>query len=399
MVDPLKTREIEMESIIEEYLINKNDYIQRKYTDYNKNLCLDPNMVLKFIYATQPEEWDKLKQQHGAHVKEKFLKRLRSEIESRGTLDVLRRGIKDYGSHFDLFYPRPASKMNKTYLKLFHANHWSLIRQVFFSIKNNKSLDIVLFINGMPIITLELKDKLSGSSYSVNDAIKQYKTDRDPKEPLFKFKRCVVHFALDEDNIYMTTRLNNDKTIFLPFNKGFNGGSGNPDTEGFRTEYLWIEIFSKEILSDILKDFLIIQDITNEDGRKIDEKLIFPRYHQFDAVRKLVKTSQKLGPGKNYLIQHSAGSGKSNTIAWLCHKLISLHDVNDEIIFDSIIVITDRIILDKQLQNTIKQFEQVDGVVEGIEKGSKQLLQALENRKKNYNYNHTEIPIYCKGFK
>lgn len=382
MVDPLKTREIEMESIIEDYLADENDYISRNYTEYDNELCLDSDLVLKFIYATKPEEWEKLKEQHGERVKEKFLKRLSNEIERRGTLDVLRRGIKDYGSHFDLFYPRPASKMNKTYQKLFQANLWSVMRQVHFSTKNNKSLDMVLFINGLPIITIELKDKLSGSSYSVNSAIKQYKTDRDPKEPLFKFKRCLVHFAVDEDLVYMTTRLEGGKTTFLPFNKGRNDGSGNPDTEGFKTEYLWKEIFTKEILSDILKDFLLVQDIIDEDGRKTGEKLIFPRYHQLDAVRKMVKTAQKVGPGKNYLIQHSAGSGKSNTIAWLCHKLSSLHDDNDEIIFDSIIVVTDRIVLDKQLQGTIKQFAQVGGVVEGIEKGSKQLREALEKGKK-----------------
>ena len=382
MVDPLKTREIEMESIIEDYLVDKNNYISREYTKYDKDLCIDSDLVLKFIYATQPNEWEKLKEQHGERVKEKFLKRLYNEIERRGTLDVLRKGIKDYGSHFDLFYSRPASKMNETYQKLFQANLWSVMRQVHFSTKNNKSLDMVLFINGLPIITIELKDKLSGSSYSVDNAIKQYKTDRDPKEPLFKFERCLVHFAVDEDLVYMTTRLEGGKTTFLPFNKGRDDGSGNPDTQGFKTEYLWKEIFTKEILSDILKDFLLVQDIIDEDGRKTGEKLIFPRYHQLDAVRKMVKTAQKVGPGKNYLIQHSAGSGKSNTIAWLCHKLSSLHDDNDKIIFDSIIVVTDRIVLDKQLQGTIKQFAQVGGVVEGIEKGSKQLREALEKGKK-----------------
>lgn len=382
MVDHKKTLEIKMEEQIEEWLLTENGYTKRNYQKYDKDLCLDPEMVLKFIYATQPDEWEKLRQQHGEKVKENFLRRLSSEIERRGTLSVLRKGVRDYGCHFDMFYPKPATNMNNDYHKKYMANMFSVTRQLQFSKDNNKSLDMVIFINGLPIITLELKDQLSSSGYTVEDAKKQYRKDRDPKEPLFKFKRCFVHFAVDEDEVYMTTKLEGMETVFLPFNKGRDEGAGNPDADGFRTEYLWKEIFTKEVLSDIIHDFLQIEDLIDDKGRKIGERLIFPRYHQLDAVRKIISSTKIIGPGKNYLIQHSAGSGKSNTIAWLCHQLASLHNEDDKKIYDSVIVVTDRRILDRQLQNTIKQFEQVSGVVERVDKHSKQLKKALETGKK-----------------
>lgn len=381
MVGPEKTSELKMEEQIETDLVNINGYVSRSNRSYDKKLCMDSELVINFIMATQPEEWEKLKLQHGEQIEEKFLKRLSNEIERRGTLDILRKGVTDLGVTFDLFYPIPVSKMNETYHKLFKANTFSVMRQVFFSEKNNKSIDIVIFINGLPIITMELKDKISGSYYSVDSAIIQYKKDRDPAEPFLRFKRCLVHFALDEDLVYMTTKLEKFDTKFLPFNKGRDYGAGNPDTAGYRTEYLWKEIFAPEIVSDLLSNFLIIEKKKNDKGHK-QERLIFPRYHQLDAVRKLTLAARNDGPGKNYLIEHSAGSGKSNTIAWLSYKLTSLHDDNDEKVFNSIIVITDRIVLDKQLQRTIYQFSPKDGVVENIEKGSKHLRKALESGKK-----------------
>ncbi|MGB7292126.1 MAG: DEAD/DEAH box helicase family protein [Thermodesulfobacteriota bacterium] len=381
MAVKLKTSEMRMEEQTEDWLVRKNAYISRNNTDYDKKLSLDTELVLAFIYATQPDEWGKLKKQHGSQVQEKFLKRLADEIGKRGTLDVLRKGVRDYGCYFDLFYPLPASTLNVAYQKLFQANMFRVMRQVYFSERNNKSVDMVLFINGLPIITIELKDQLSGQS--VEHAIKQFKYDRDSREPYFAFKRNLVYFAVDEDLVYMTTKLENGKTKFLPFNKGRDGGAGNPDTAGFKTEYLWKEILTKEILSEIIKDFLHIEDVLDEKGKPTGEqKLIFPRYHQLDAVRQLVEAAKKDNLGKSYLIQHSAGSGKSNTIAWLCHNLTSLHDKKDKVIFDSIIVVTDRLVLDRQLQRTVHQFAQVSGVVEKIDKGSKKLKEALESGKK-----------------
>ncbi len=370
-----------MESQIEEYLIGNHNYVRRSLQNYDKSLCLDREKVIGFILSTQPEEWDKLKQQHGDKVSEMFLKRLKEEIEKRGTIDVLRRGIKDYGVSFDLFNPEPESTLNEKLNILHRANIFSVIRQLYFSEKNNKSLDLVVFINGIPIITMELKDRLSGSHYSVQDAINQYKNDRDPHEPLFKFGRCLVHFAVDDELVYMTTKLESSKTVFFPFNKGNNGGAGNPPTKGYRTEYLWIDILSKESLSDIVSHFIQYQDVEDENGKSTGEKkIIFPRYHQLDAVWRLTSASRH-GTGNSYLIQHSAGSGKSNTISWLGYRLASLH-VSNRNLYDSVIVVTDRRVLDKQLQKTFQQFEQVSGVLQRIDQSSSQLKDALEKGRK-----------------
>jgi len=381
MVQGKKTSEIAFEAQIEEWFSKENDFLRRPNTAYDKKLCLDPEMALAFIYATQPEEWEKLKQQHGGNLKDKFLLRLADEINRRGTLDVLRKGIRDYGAYFDLFYPKPSSKLNEQLRKKFEANIFSITRQLYYSEKNNKSVDIVLFINGLPVVVMELKDKLAGQN--VADAIKQYKYDRDSREPFFQFKRNLVYFAVDEDLVYMTTRLQDGKTSFLPFNKGANGGAGNPETSGFKTEYLWKEILTKKLISDLIRDFLHVEDVFDDKGKLTGEqKLIFPRYHQMDAVRKLVEKAKHKGPGRNYLIQHSAGSGKSNTIAWLSHQMASLHDDNDRKIFDSIIIVSDRRVLDRQLQRTVAQFEQKSGVVQRIDVSSKQLREALQKGKK-----------------
>ena len=370
-----------MESHIEEYLVDNQSYARRLSSNYDKSLCVDRDKVIGFILSTQPEKWEQLKQQHGEHVSEMFLKRLKEEIEKRGTMDVLRKGIKDYGVSFDLFYPEPESSLNQKLNILHNTNIFSVIRQLYFSEKNNKSLDLVIFLNGLPIITIELKDRMSGSRYSVQDAIKQYREDRDPHEPLFKFGRCLVHFAVDDELVYMTTKLESQKTRFFPFNRGNNGGSGNPPTNGYRTEYLWSEILSKESLSDIIAHFIQYQDVEDENGKPTEEKkIIFPRYHQLDAVRKLISASRE-GTGHSHLVQHSAGSGKSNTISWLGYRLASLHN-HDINVYDSVIVVTDRKVLDRQLQRTFQQFEQVGGVLERIDKSSSQLKDALEKGRK-----------------
>lgn len=361
----------------------ESHYIKRHPEDYNRSLCLDSEMIFDFIYTTQASMWEELKTQHGAKVKERFLKRLVKEIETRGTLDVLRRGVKDLGCKFDMAYFKPVSGLNEEHRRLYNGNILSVTRQPHYSEREpNKSLDMVLFLNGIPIITAELKNPLKGQT--VQDAVQQYRRDRDPKELFFKFGRCLAHFAVDTDLVYMTTHLKGGSTVFLPFNKGNAGGAGNPDNpDGFKTSYLWEEVWQKDSLLEIIAQYLQVVELEDDKGKKTGERsLIFPRYHQLDAVRRLVAHAMGHGSGQQYLIQHSAGSGKSNTIAWLCHQLSGLHDEEDRRVFDSIIVITDRRVLDRQLRRTIKQFEQVRGVVEAITtQKSRNLARALEEGK------------------
>src|SRR6266480_2268486 len=355
----------------------------RKHTseEYDKALCLIPEDVLNFIYATQPKEWDKFKKQHEGDARTPFLQRLASELRARGTLHVLRKGIKANGCRFQLAYFIPSSGLNYDLLSLYGANLFSEVRQLHYSERNNNSLDLALFLNGLPIFTAELKNPFTGQN--VENAIKQYRSDRDPREPLFAFGRCLVHFAVDPELVYMTSHLEGHNTRFLPFNRGNKGGAGNPPSwKGFATAYLWESIWARNSVLNLLQHF--IQEIEEQDdkGRKTGKRsLIFPRYHQLDAVRRLVAGAQEQGPGQRYLIEHSAGSGKSNSISWLAHQLSVLHDGLDRRVFDSIIVITDRRVLDKQLQQTVQQFEQTLGVVENIDKTSGQLKDALEHGK------------------
>jgi type I restriction enzyme, R subunit len=356
-------------------------YRKRKADDYDRALCLIPSDVIDFIYATQPKEWDKFKRQLGPDAKERLLKRLSSEVQTRGTLDVLRKGIKSDGCIFQLCYFRPSSGMNETLQKLYEANLFTVIRQLYYSEKNEKCLDLALFLNGLPIFTAELKNPFTGQT--VQDGIRQYRFDRDPKEPLFAFGRCLAHFAVDPDLVYQTTHLQGSQTRFLPFNQGRNGGAGNPPSlRSFATAYLWERVWSRDGVLELIANFMQVVEEEDDKGRKTGRRfLIFPRYHQLDAVRRLVEEARKAGPGHRYLIQHSAGSGKSNSIAWLAHQLSVLHDVFDKRVFDSIIVITDRRVLDRQLQRTVRQFEQTVGVVENIDTTARQLKQALEDGK------------------
>ncbi|MCK5125214.1 MAG: type I restriction endonuclease subunit R [candidate division Zixibacteria bacterium] len=371
------------ESHIEQVLADSG-YRQRRPKHYNAGSCLDEELLVEFISATQPKEWEKLKQQHGNNVTANFVYRLTQEIEKRGVLDVLRKGVSDYGSRFELVYFAPESTMNPDHARLYESNIFSIARQVKFSAKNEKSLDTVLFLNGIPIITLELKNRLTNQD--VQHAVIQYRRDRDPREPLFKFKRCLVHFAVDNDLVYMTTKLAHKDTFFLPFNKGVEGGAGNPvNKSGFKSAYLWEEVLQKDSLLQIISEFMLVstETITNEKGEeKQKQTLIFPRYHQLDAVRKIVTHAKENGVGQSYLIQHSAGSGKTKTISWLAHRLSSLHDGSNNKIFDSAIVISDRRVIDKQLRDEIQQFEQTAGVVAAIDQGSAQLKEALESGKK-----------------
>jgi len=361
--------------------VTSSFYRRRRPEDYDRALCLLPHDVTDFILATQPKEWEKLKQHHGSAVREQFVKRLASELERRGALDVLRNGIKDSGVKFQLAYFKPASGLNEETRRLHQANLFAVVRQLRYSTKNENSLDLVLVLNGIPIFTTEIKNPLTGQD--IEDAIRQYKTDRDPREPLFAYGRCLAHFAVDPNLVYVTTHLAGQKTRFLPFNRGKFGGAGNPPVtptqKGYATSYLWEETWARDSVLDLVRQF--VHEVEEEDdrGRKTGKRyLIFPRYQQLDAVRKMIAHARVTGPGQRYLIQHSAGSGKSFTIAWLAHQLSTLHDASDRRVFDSIVVITDRRILDRQLQTTMRQFEQTLGVVENIDTTSRQLKEALE---------------------
>jgi type I restriction enzyme R subunit len=359
----------------------RGGYHKRTPESYDRELCLLPDDAVDFVLATQPKEWQRLTQHHGSTVRERFLKRLASEIERRGALDVLRNGIKDSGCKFKLAYFPPASGLNEEIRRLHAANLFAVTRQVRYSTKNEKSLDLVLFLNGIPLFTAELKSPLTGQT--VEDAIRQYKSDRDPREPLFAYGRCLAHFAIDPELVYVTTELAGAKTRFLPFNKGRFGGAGNPPVpptqKGYATGYLWGDTWSPDSVLDLVRQFVHEVEEEDDKGRKTGKRFtIYPRYQQLECVRRLVEHAREAGTGQRYLIQHSAGSGKSFTIAWLAHRLATLHNSSDQRVFDSIIVVTDRRVLDRQLQTTMRQFEQTLGVVENIDTTSRQLKEALE---------------------
>ncbi|HXG28580.1 MAG TPA: RNA-binding domain-containing protein [Nevskiales bacterium] len=374
-------------------------YRKREPEDYDRALCLLPRDVLDFVLATQPKEWQKLAQHHGAAVREQFLKRLSAEIARRGALDVLRNGLKDSGCKFRLAYFRPASGLNEETRRLYGANLFAVVRQLRYSTKHENSLDLVLFLNGIPIFTAELKNPLTGQT--VEDAIRQYKTDRDPREPLLAYGRCLAHFAVDPELVYVTTQLAGARTRFLPFNQGRFGGAGNPPVpptrQGYATAYLWEETWARDSVLDLVRQFIHEVEEEDDKGRKTGRRfLIFPRYHQIDCVRRLVADARARGPGQRYLIQHSAGSGKSFTIGWLAHQLATLHDAGDRRVFDSIVVITDRRVLDRQLQTTMRQFEQTLGVVENIDTTSRQLREALESGKTIIVTTLQKFPVIAK---
>jgi type I restriction enzyme R subunit len=379
MTQKTNTKESGFEEFIENELVNLHGYRARGASAYDKGLCMDTELVLEFVKNTQAENWEKLSDQYGDEVGQKFLERLDGEIADRGLLAVLREGIKDRGVKFRLAYWQPQTGMNPETLTDYEANILSVTRQVKYSQQNENSIDMVLFVNGLPIFTVELKNQLTGQT--VLHAMRQYKSDRDQREKLLSFKRCLTHFAVDTEQVYMTTRLSGLSTYFLPFNRGDNNGSGNPVVAGkYKTHYLWEEVWGRDSLMDLLANFIALQteEKVDKNGRKSKkEVLIFPRYHQMQTVRRLVADAQARGAGQNYLVQHSAGSGKSMTIAWTAHRLAELHDASNASVFDGVVVITDRRVLDSQLAETIRSFEQVDGVVKHVE-SSAELRDALE---------------------
>lgn len=346
---------------------------------FDKQRALFADEVFALIEATQAALWESLKKQHGDGLGVGLLDALVKNLESRGTLDVLRHGFKFFGRQIEMAFFKPAFGLNPEASERYRKNRLMVTRQVVYSPNHEGRLDLLVSLNGLPVATLELKNPMTGQT--VKDARWQYVNDRDPRDTLFRFKRgALVHFAVDTEEVSMTTRLAARATRFLPFNLGSHNGKGNPENKnGHRTWYLWERALERDSLLDILARFLHLQVTEKKEGGKTvrEESLVFPRYHQLDAVRRLVEHAKGAGAGNNYLVQHSAGSGKSNTIAWLAHHLANLHDAQDRKVFDSVIVITDRVVLDRQLQDTIYQFEHKQGVVEKIDKDSGQLAEAL----------------------
>jgi type I restriction enzyme R subunit len=375
--------EVAFETLIEAHLLG-HGYMSIPPARFDRELAIFPETVLGFIRETQPKEWAKLEALHGDKTGEQVLGDLCKWMDGNGSLATLRHGFKCYGRTLRLAFFRAAHELNAELEERYAANRLGLTRQLHYSARSEKSLDVTLSLNGIPVVTVELKNPLTGQT--VEDACRQYRHDRDPHEPVFDFKRrTLVHFAVDTESVRMTTRLAGNATHFLPFDKGCEGGAGNPpDPAGrtYRTAYLWEEVLQRDSLLDLLARYvhLQVEEKRDDRGRKTKvETMISPRYHQLQAVRMLADAARAQGVGHNYLVDHSAGSGKSNTIGWLAHRLASLHDVRNQRVFDSVIVVTDRIVLDKQLQDTIYQFEHRLGVVQKIEEGSRQLAEALES--------------------
>ena len=368
-----------LEHLIEAHLIEHGGWRKGDPAEFDAALALRTPDLFAFLRTTQPEAWEKLRKHHQSGLEAALLDRLTNVLDSKGTLDLVRHGCKFFGQQINLAYFRPAHGLNPDILKQYAQNRLVVTRQVKFNPKGDESIDLLLSLNGLPIATVELKNQLTGQS--VDDAIKQYKR-RDAKLKLFQFKRrALVHFAVDAERVAMTTRLQGQDTAFLPFNRGCDGGAGNvPHPSGIRTAYLWEEVWQRDSFLDIIARFLHLERTVGQTShsRHTREALVFPRYHQLDCVRRLEDTARIEGTGHDYLIQHSAGSGKSNSIAWLAYRLQSLHDEHDHKMFDSVVVVTDRRVLDKQLQDTIYQFEHKAGVVQCIDQHSDQLATALE---------------------
>ena len=371
------------ENEIEYSLLTEGGYQQGLAEDYEKSTALFPADAAAFIQTTQPKLWARLEMLFKDKAQDELIKALNQELNIKGSLHVLRNGFRVANRTAKMAYFAPNSALNDTTQQQYDANIVKITRQVI--TEYNERIDMVLSVNGIPVITIELKNEMSATGWTVEDAMRQYRQDRNPQGKLFDFKkRALVHFAVDTQEVHMTTKLEGEGTRFLPFNRGFNDGKGNPPVENdVRTAYLWREVLRKDSLMELIGRFLHL----SREERKVrlnsgfryitTESMIFPRFHQLDAVRKLIAHTKAHGAGRNYLIQHSAGSGKSNTIAWLAHHLASLHNATDEKIFNSVIIVTDRVVLDRQLQETVAQFEQTDGVVQKIDRDTRQLTAAL----------------------
>ena len=404
-----QTNECAFETYVEEILLTQGGWKSGSNAEWDKERALFPAQVFAFIQETQPKLWAEMKGLHADGLEALLLASLIKELDAKGSLHVLRHGFKFYGKTFRLAYFKPAHGANYEVLELFAKNRLTVTRQVPCHPGDNRTLDMVLAVNGLPVATIELKNPWTGQNW--RNAVRQYKEDRDPRSPLFDFKkRALVHFAADPDEVHMTTRLAGEKTHFLPFNRGSHPGqiicgAGNPvHPSGYRTGYFWEEVLGFESFLDILGHFMFLEKKEEkvDDGRGghrvvTKETMIFPRYHQLDSVRKLVVTAGREGLGRNYLIQHSAGSGKTNSISWLSHRLASLHDTKDTKVFDCVVVITDRQVLDRQLQDAIYQIEHAQGVVKAIDQDSKQLAEALIDGTKIVITTLQKFPFVLRG--
>ncbi len=385
----LQTTEKAFETYVETILLNHSGWQSGTVAEWDVEAALFPGRIFAFLEDTQPKLWKQMRELHGAGLENLLIKALVKELDLKGALHILRNGFKFYGKTFRLAYFKPAHGLNYDVLALFNKNQLTVTRQAPCHPGKHDTVDMILAVNGVPVATIELKNPGTGQSW--RNAVKQYREDRDPAAPLFQFKkRALVHFAVDPDEVYMSTHLQKEATHFLPFNRGSHPGeiqcgAGNPrHPSGYRTAYFWEEVLRFESFLDILGHFMFIEkkDEKVDDGyggqrRVTKETLVFPRYHQLDSVRKIIAAARQEGPGNNYLIQHSAGSGKTNSISWLAHRLASLHTSQDEKVFDCVIVITDRRVLDQQLQEAIYQIEHAQGVVKAIDEDSKQLAAAL----------------------
>jgi type I restriction enzyme R subunit len=377
-------KEKRFEQDIEEYLITKGGFSKGDPASFNRKSGLDEITFIEFIKNSQPKQWERYVKIYDSSAEQQIIDRFSREVKQTNLLNVLRHGFTDRGIKFKAVFWKPETTLNETSQIQYEANILHCTRQLHYSVKNENSIDIVLFVNGIPVVSMELKCQFTGQD--TMNAINQYKFDRASKDTIFAFKeRVLVHFAVDLTNVYMTTKLAGPHTYFLPFNQGSNGagnvgGKGNPNNEnGYDTAYLWEKVLCKESLLEILQKYMHLQQEFDKKGNLIKESMIFPRYHQLDVVTKLLADVKENGSGKNYLIQHSAGSGKSNSIAWLAHRLSGLHNDLDEKIFQSVIIVTDRKVLDNQLQDTVYQFDHVEGVVQKIDKNSEQLKNAINS--------------------
>lgn len=403
-----QTTEKAFETYVVTMLLQQSGWTKGDLSEWDKENALFPAQLFSFLETTQPKLWQEMRSLHGGALEAMLIDTLGKELALKGTLHILRHGFKFYGKTFRAAQFKPAHGLSPDVLALYEQNSLTVTRQVPCHPKDNSTVDIVLSLNGLPLATIELKNPQTGQTF--RHAIAQYER-RESTAPLFAFKsRALVHFAVDSEQVHMTTKLRKDNTFFLPFNRGSDPGSvkcgkGNPaHPSGYRTGYLWEEVLQRDSFLDIIGHFMFIEHKEEkiDDGkggskRIKKESVIFPRYHQLDAVRKLIAMARMEGTGNNYLIQHSAGSGKTNSISWLAHRLASLHNGADEKVFDCVIVITDRQVLDRQLQDAIYQIEHAQGVVKAIDEDSKQLADALIDGTKIVVTTLQKFPFVLRG--
>ncbi|MYA01855.1 MAG: type I restriction endonuclease subunit R [Chloroflexi bacterium] len=402
-----QTKEQAFEGTVESMLLNVG-WIKGVIEVWDVNRALFAEPAIAFMRDTQPEQWNKVSQLLGDDLEPRIIEVLLKELDNKGSLHVLRHGFRFHGQTFRLAYFKPAHGLNEEALTRFERNELSVTRQALCHPNQGHTIDLLFALNGVPVATCELKNPMTNQTWK--SAIRQYQQDRDPNAPLFRFqKRALVHFAADTDEVHMTTRLQREKTRFLPFNRGSNPGgiecgAGNPpDPLGYRTSYFWQEVLERERFLDIIGSYIFTETreekVEDEKGARTvkSESVIFPRYHQLDSVNRLVATARVEGAGHNYLIQHSAGSGKTNSISWLSHRLASLHTEADEKVFDCVIVITDRRVLDRQLQDAIYQIEHAQGVVKPIDQDSRQLAEALVDGTKIVITTLQKFPFVMRG--